>query len=157
MKAHQTVSRLRKQVRPTRLNVQLLEDRCTPAAVSVTYTDIDGDLVKVTASKPGLVAPPLDMSDLTLVGVGNLQLERLRITEAGFENANIVVSATQQPGGDGLVHVGTIDARFRDLNQVIVTGDLARIVAGDPETPDDPGLTLLQVGSMGTLGLSTGA
>lgn len=42
-----------------------LEARIAPAAVSVTYTDIDGELVKITASKHGHVAPPLTFDDLT--------------------------------------------------------------------------------------------
>jgi hypothetical protein len=34
-----------------RLSVNCLEDRCTPAVASVTYADVDGDLVKITAGR----------------------------------------------------------------------------------------------------------
>jgi len=49
----------------TRLNLQALESREVPAVASITYTDIDSDLVKIIASVPGLSRPPLDGSDLT--------------------------------------------------------------------------------------------
>jgi hypothetical protein len=51
--------------------------------------------------------------------------------------------------------VGFIDATGRDLDRVVVKGDLSKIVAGDSITANDPGLNLLRVRSMGTLGLVT--
>jgi hypothetical protein len=135
-----------------RLNLESFETRITPASASVTYTDIDGDIVRITASLPGTAIPPLDVGDLTLAGG---QLQRLTLTEAGFDGAKIVFSVTKKPGGDGLAHVGFINATGRDLDRVVVKGDLGRIVAGDAVTANDPGLNLLQVRTMGTLGLFT--
>lgn len=128
-----------------------LEARIAPAAI-VTYTDVDGDLVKITAS-----TGPLDLADLTLAGGTSGQLQKLNLTAAGFDGAKITFTVTKQPGGDGLAHVGFIDATGRDLDSVTVKGDLARIVAGDGVTTDDPGLNLLSVRSLGTLGLASGA
>jgi hypothetical protein len=135
-----------------RLNLESFETRITPASASVTYTDIDGDIVRITASLPGTAIPPLDAGDLTLAGG---QLQTLTLTEAGFDGARIVFSVTKKPGGDGLAHVGFINATGRDLDRVVVKGDLGRIVAGDAVTANDPGLNLLQVRTMGTLGLFT--
>jgi hypothetical protein len=143
--------------RRARLTLQALEDRSTPAAVSLIYTDIDGDLVKITTSKPGQVAPPLDMADLTLSGGSSGQLQTLSLTDPGFDGAKVVINAKKKPGGDGLVNVGYINATFRDLDKVIVKGDLAKIFVGDPMSLIDPGLNLLRVRSMGAMGLATGA
>jgi hypothetical protein len=130
--------------------LELLESRIAPAAV-VTYTDVDGDLVKITASKG-----PLDTADLTFVGGGTSgQLGTLDLTDPGFGGARIIFSVTKKPGGDGLAHVGFINAGGVDLDRVVVKGDLGRIGAGDAATANDPGLNLLQVRSMGTLGLAT--
>ena len=52
----------------TTTTIEPLESRIAPAAIVVTYADLDGDLVRITASKAGLVAPPLDLTDLTLTG-----------------------------------------------------------------------------------------
>src|SRR5687767_8076388 len=137
--------------------IESLESRIAPASVFVTYTDVDGDLVKITASNRGAVAPPLDkVGDLAFVGGGtDGQLATLTLTESGFDGASIVFTVTKKAGGDGLAHVGFINAGFGDLDRVIVKGDLGRIMAGDLATADDPGLNLLQVRTMGTLGLVT--
>jgi hypothetical protein len=131
--------------------VEPLEARIAPAAF-VTYTDVDGDLVKITASKG-----PLDLTDLSLTGGMSGQLTKLNLTDANFDGAKIVFTVTKKPGGDGLAHVGFIDATGRDLDSVVVKGDLARIVVGDPGSTNDPGLNLLSVRSMGTLGTFTGS
>jgi hypothetical protein len=131
-------------------SIESLESRVAPAAV-VTYTDIDGDIVKITASKG-----PLDAADLTFLGGGTSgQLATLNLTDPGFDGARIIFSVTKKPGGDGLAHVGLINAAGVDLDRVVVKGDLGAIGAGDATAANDPGLNLLQVRSMGTLGLAT--
>jgi hypothetical protein len=131
-------------------SIEPLEARVAPAAV-VIYTDMDGDLVKITASKG-----PLDAADLSFVGGGSSgQLATLHLTDPGFDGARIIFSVTKKPGGDGLAHVGFINATGVDLDRVVVKGDLGRIHAGDATTTNDPGLNLLQVRTMGTLGLVT--
>jgi hypothetical protein len=136
--------------------IEALESRIAPAAISVTYTDIDGDLVKITASKPGPAAPPLDkVSDTSFVGGGtDGQLANLILTDPGFEGASIVFTVTKKPGGDGLAHVGLINAANVDLNRVVVKGDLGKIVVGDADLAS-PGLGILRVRSLGAYGLAT--
>jgi hypothetical protein len=136
------------------MQIEPLEQRIAPAAALFTYMDLDGDLVKVTATgKAGAPAPPLDATDFAFVGGGAAgQLAKLTLTEAGFDGAKIVFSVTKSPGGDGLAHAGVIDATLIDLDQVVVKGDLGRILVGDNVISNDPGLNLLQVRTFGTLG-----
>ena len=136
--------------------IEPLESRIAPAAVFVTYTDLDGDIVKITATKAGAAVAPLDATDLTFVGGGaNGQLASLLLSAPGFDGAKIVFTVTKKPGGDGLAHVGYVNADNVDLDQVIVKGDLGRIDVGDANTAADPGLRLLSVRSMGVFGLVT--
>jgi len=137
------------------MRLQQLECRETPASVAVTYSDLDGDLVRITASRVGTIAPPLDAGDLEFVAGGiSGQLSTL-VLDNDFDGAKIVFSVTKRPGGDGLAHVGYINAGFTDLDAVIVRGDLGRINVGDDNVVDDPGLNLLDVRSLGKFGRVT--
>ncbi len=129
--------------------IEPLETRIAPASF-VTYTDIDGDLVKVTTS-----AGPLDLNDLTIVpiGVGG-QLRSLTITDAGFAGANIIFTVTKVATGDGLAHVGSINATGVDLGNVTVKGDLGAIDVGDLNFAT-PALKTLCARSMGSFGTAT--
>lgn len=133
-----------------------LESRINLAATSVTYADVDGDLVRITATLPGAAAPPLDVADLQLTGGATGQLQRLTLADAGFTGAGIVFSVVKKPGGDGLADVGSINAANIDLGRVVVKGDLGQIVVGNRNDPA-PALTLLKARSFGALGLTTGA
>lgn len=136
--------------------VEILEPRIAPASVVVSYTDVDGDLVKIIAKKPGAIAAPLDVSDLVFTdGDTDGQLATLTISDPGFDNSTIAFRVIKKPGGDGLAHVGFIDATGVDLDQVIVKGDLHRISAGSAETRHDPGLNLLKARTMGKFGSVT--
>lgn len=127
-----------------------LEVRIAPAAVSVTFNDIDGDSVKITAS-----AGPLALADLAFVGGGvGGQLATLNLTHPGFAGAKISFTVKKKAGGDGLVHVGYINATGNDLVSVALKGDLGRIDAGDNDS-DVAGLGSLSVGSLGFYGLAT--
>src|SRR5687767_9387651 len=126
------------------MNIEPLEFRIAPASVFVTYTDVDGDLVKITATRAGTIAPPLDPTDLTFVSGGaSGQLARLNLTDPAFGDVSIVFTVTKKTGGDGLAHVGFIDATGVDLDRVVIRGDLGKIVAGESATTIDPGLNLL--------------
>lgn len=136
---------------PTRLtkvstrhsSLEPLESRIAPAAAFVTYTDIDGDQVKITAS-----TGPLDLADLTFVGGGTSgQLAKLDLTDADFVGAKISFSVVKKGDGDGLVNVGYIEAPEAGfLNSVSLNGDLGRI---------DGAMFTLSVGSLGLHGLTT--
>jgi hypothetical protein len=128
-----------------------LEARIAPASASLTYTDVDGDLITITASYFFSEAPPLSLDDLTFVGGGSSgQLARLDLTDPGFNRASITFKVTKS-GGDGFVHVGMIDASGNDLGKVVVPGDLGKISMGKGST----GLNLLSVRSMGEFGVAT--
>lgn len=134
--------------------LEILESRIAPAAV-FRYTDVDGDKVTLTSST-GVDA---DLGNAAHVGGGQLQLLDLQTAMFGneFRDADLTFSVVKAAGGDGLAHVGFINATGVDLGKVTIKGDLARIVAGDATVVDDPGLKALSVRSLGVLGLATGA
>ena len=93
-----------------RLAVEPLESRLAPASAAVNYTDVDGDLVRVTATVPGPAGPPLDAADLAFTdGNPDGQLVALTLTQPGFNGARIAFAVTKKPGGDGPAHVGFIN------------------------------------------------
>ncbi len=129
--------------------IEFLENRIAPAAV-FTFTDVDGDLVKVTTSK----GTNLQLADaLTLVGG---QLQKIDLTTTAFAGTNLTVAVTTRgEAGDGAVHVGFIDATGSTLGTVLVRGDLGKIVAGT--APTKAAVTSLTVNSIGHFGTTTGA
>ncbi len=137
--------------RPAQAFIEFLEARIAPASIAINYTDLDGDLVRITASKAGAVAPPLDLTDLTLTAGASGHLTLLNLTEAGFDTASIVFSVTKAATGDGLADVRRINAGTNDLVTVLVKGDLAEIDAGSG-TDGTPAIASLSVRSMGLSG-----
>ncbi len=120
-----------------------------------TFTDVDGDLVSVSTNKGAFT-----QAHFTVVPAGTRsggQFQRLRLAGTpGFAGATISVKAKAAAGGDGLVHVGAIDATGLDLGAVTVKGDVGRIAAGDPTSPK-PAMKKLVVQSLGAFGLATQA
>ncbi len=123
---------------------------------SATFTDVDGDLVTVKASK-GL----FDGSEFTGLetganGAGQLQTLKLG---ADFTGAAITFTAkATAQGGNGFVNLGLLDATGVDLGAVKIAGDLGRIAAGTPGGDlKVPGVKSLAVQSIGLLGTSTQA
>jgi hypothetical protein len=131
-------------------SIELLEARIAPA--TLTFTDVDGDNVKITVSGSGTLTEGVNV----IISFG--QLEKLDLTDAAFQNARVKIVATRDPsaGGDGRVNVGNIDATGRDLGSVLVDGDLGQILAGSGTNPER-GLAALTVASLGRLGTTTGA
>ena len=136
------------QTQPT---IELLESRIAPASIAITYADLDGDMVKITASKAGLVAPPLDLTDLTLTGGASGHLSLLNLTEAGFNTASVLFTVTKAANGDGLADVTRINGGTNNLGAIVVKGDLAEIDAGSG-TAGTPAIGSLSVRSMGLYG-----
>jgi hypothetical protein len=131
------------------LNVELLEPRLAPASV-LTFTDVDGDKVTITASRGDISGK----ATFANVGAGQ-QLQVLDLTDAAFQGANIRTAVTRAGAGDGLVNIGRINATGRDLGIVTVKGDLAEIDAGTG--PGATAIALLRVRSLGRYGLATGS
>jgi hypothetical protein len=135
-------------MKATAPQIEPLESRIAPAVI-VAYTDIDGDIVRIVDS-----SNTLTLAALTLSGGAAGQLQELDLTAPGFAGADISFSIVRRPGGDGLAHVGFIDATGNDLGKVGVRGDLGRIVSGDATTSTQ-GLEALAVHSIGGRGLTT--
>ena len=147
--------------------LETLEHRLAPATVvslrQLTYQDIDGDNVTVTFSKPILTSDSAANTFLAF-DTGNVngsnttpqQLWRIDLRgsiAAAAKGTHITVEA-EVNGGNGVAHVGFIEATGKDLGKVTIDGDLGRIHAGD-DNLKTPALKGLFVGSMGVLGLTT--
>ena len=137
--------------------IEPLEPRIAPAvllnATTVRFTDVDGDIATVSISKGSL-----DLATnfvFHAAGRGE-QLQSISLVGTGpdFSGANLRISSVRVEGGDGSVHVGSIDARGIDLGVVKVSGDLGRIQAGD-EDAITAGIDFLKVRSLGRFGLGT--
>lgn len=149
------------------MNIEPLELRIAPATLvnpaTLTYTDIDGDKVTVTASTGAFVfANPPNGTAFTdtfvftapnAIGGQQLQLVDLR-QGSGFQGADLTFSVVKAGSGDGLAAVGLILATGIDLGKINVKGDLNEIDCGDDDTTT-PGLELLSVRSLGRYGDAT--
>ena len=113
---------------------------------TITFTDVDGDLVKVTASKGKVTA---DM--LTFGPDGGLFLVDLTVGGTFKDGANLTFSVKKIAGGDGIINVGAIIATGIKLGTVKVTGNLGQIdVGGDPHKSAIKSLTVGSFGDNGT-------
>ena len=113
---------------------------------TVTFTDVDGDLVKVTTSKGKVTA---DM--LTFGPDGGLFLVDLTVGGTFKDGANLTFSVKKIAGGDGIINVGAIIATGIKLGTVKVTGNLGQIdVGGDPHKSAIKSLTVGSLGDNGT-------
>ncbi len=151
-------------------SLELLESRIAPAVLLshrvVLYSDVDGDTVTVTFSKPILTAATF-ASGLTFVdsparadGSIPQTLAKISLVDMAVESGGLAldISVDAVPsllhGGNGHVNVGAIDALTRgsshnvDLGVVRVRGDLGVIEAGDFNL-DTPGLRVLVADSFG--------
>lgn len=125
-----------------------------PGGKSVTFRDVDGDLVTVKTTKG--VFDGSEFSGVELGANGAGQLQKLKL-DGDFTGANITFTAVRTAnGGNGFVNVGFLDATGVDLGVVSIPGDLGRIAAGtvggDAKVP---GLKALTLQSFGLLGRST--
>jgi hypothetical protein len=138
---------------PTQSSIEILEGRIAPAAV-FTFTDIDGDTVKITSSK-GTVADlqaalnPLPVDSTTPTQILSLNLG------AVFKGADISIVAGASTTDAAFVNIGFINAAGIDLGKVTVDGDLNRIVAGDGNSKT-AGLRALTVNSFGKFDVTPG-
>lgn len=132
------------------MSIELLEPRIAPASV-LTFTDVDGDIVKVITSHGDLTGK----ASFADAGLGRLQLQTLDLTDPAFAGADISTVVTKGPHGDGLVNIGFIAATGRDLGKVTISGDLGGIFCGDGKVATGPGLQALNVGSLGIYGGAT--
>jgi hypothetical protein len=126
---------------------------------AIAYTDIDGDQVVVTISKPVLTAGNVNaVFKFDNGGVGGpslngQQLQLIDLAALATNGLNLAVTVTAG-GGDRLANIGYIKSKGFDLGTVTIPGDLGRIDAGDL-VPATAGLKSLYVRTLGRLGLDT--
>lgn len=124
--------------------LELLEPRIAPAAI-LTFTDVDGDVVKVSSDKA--IA-----AKVSFTATGNPA--SIDVTGPGLDGASLAFTVTKSAIGDGLVNIGRIVATGLDLGAVTVPGDLAKIVCGNVNNPL-PGLKSLTAKSFGNFNVAT--
>lgn len=131
--------------------IEPLEPRIAPASI-FTFTDVDGDLVKVKSNK-GILTGKVHLVDQ---GGDKNQLVELDLRDSLFQGANITITVKKVRGGigDGMVNVGYINAKGVDLGNVVVPGDIGRIDAGDGNSAK-PAIKSLIAKSLGTFGSTT--
>ena len=113
-------------------SIELLEARIAPA--SLTFTDVDGDLVHVTVSGSATTAQ-LDAAVHRVPSGAGFEITSVAFGgRSVFKNADITIVADLAGGGDGLVNVGRINARGIDLHDITIDGNLVEIDAGDTNT-----------------------
>jgi uncharacterized repeat protein (TIGR01451 family) len=119
-----------------------------------SFIDTDGDRAKLSVSKGELSLSDLDFAfNATNTG---LQLQSLNLFDDGteFAGAKVTLTASKKAGGDGLVHLGLLNAGGSDLGKVTIKGDLGRIFAGDSSS-SAAGVASLSTHSVGLFGLVT--
>lgn len=100
---------------------------------TATFTDWNGDLVTIRTSKGTFDRSQFRLSSPNPL-TGGSHLIYADFSEASFGDefakANITITAKRGPnGGDGLVNVGTLDARGTALGRVSIDGDLQQVDA----------------------------
>ena len=92
-------------------SIESLESRIAPATLvdahTVTYTDVDFDLVTIKSSKGAFVDPNVNSSDFTFTGLPafgqRLVLRDLSNDGITFKGATLTITAQRTAaGGDGL-------------------------------------------------------
>jgi hypothetical protein len=136
-------------------SAEVLESRIAPATLTggvLSYTDVDGDEVKITFSKRLDLDAADFVFDTAFDAAGPQKLLRIDLgdDDARAAGTNITMKVTTA-GGDGKADVGEIIASNLDLGTVTILGDLRKIVAGDA-TEKTPAVKGLTVGSFGLQG-----
>jgi len=138
-----------------------LESRIAPATLTgntLSYTDIDGDLVTIKFTTGGELSAGNFVFSTGGVDGSNAtpqQLQTIQFSGAEFEGTSMKMKVQMPVGGwtDSQAHIGAVLAENIDLKNVILKGDLGRIVCGSADA--DFGIKKLDVFSTGTQGIST--
>lgn len=135
-----------------------LEARIAPATLTgrtLSYTDIDGDQVKITFTLGTYAETDFTFDTANFGDPGPQQLQSLNFSgDTDKDKTSIAMKVTRVAGGDGQAHIGWIDATDIDLGTVSILGDLGRINAGD-DALETAGVKALKVASMGVFGADT--
>ena len=134
--------------------IERIESRIAPAKLVgsvLTYTDLDGDAVKITFTKAAMDASRLQFASGGVDGNADLPQKLRSIDLTGLTGAGFTAVATPRSGvGDGFVNIETIVATDTDLGGITLDGDLHAINAGDSSFAV-PGVKSLTLHSWGVL------
>jgi hypothetical protein len=145
----------------TAMNIEPLEPRIAPASLTMgskllTYTDIDGDLVKVTFTKATMTEGDFDFfPGAFLAGDTTTPQKLLTLNLVGKTGAGFTLTATPQKDGAGQLHgdshanIFEINGVTTDLGTIKVDGDVMGLNAGDGDFTNGLGLKSLNVVSLG--------
>jgi|GEM_PF-3301196 len=117
-------------------SLEALETRIAPASINaagtvLTYTDIDGDLVKITFTKVKVTDANFTFSTGTATDGVDTARTLDKINLIGAAGAGFTLTATPKGGkGDSHANIGEIDALATNLGTVSVDGDVNRVTAG---------------------------
>jgi hypothetical protein len=112
---------------------------------TATFTDVDGDLVKVSVSKGDLHNADFDLISADGSTASFLKL-KLNNT---FDGSKLSIFAKPTAaGGDGHVNLGFLDATGVDLGAVTVPGNVEHLTIGNAATPA-AAVKSLTIGSLG--------
>jgi hypothetical protein len=129
-------------MKPFLPSLEVLEQRIAPAAIS-TYTNPEGGTVKITTSK----GTDAELgATMTFINAGQgMTLDIMDLaSHPVFRGTDLLFEVT----GPGSADVSLLDAHGLDLGQVVVLGDVGKILAGDAAL-STPGAKSLHVGSLG--------
>lgn len=111
-----------------------LENRISPAALVgnvLTYTDIDGDLVKVTFTNASMTPQDFGFSTGLVDGTTNSPQGLSFVALTGRTGGGFTLTATPHLGkGDSHANVLIIDGSDTDLGVIAVDGDVSQMAAG---------------------------
>lgn len=139
------------------LRLESLEARFTPATLvnpkTITFQDSAGNTATVAFNKP--VLSDANVGSIFTFDAGGVNGDN------GIKQKLLSVDLIDLPGGLSLsvtgtdangtptrADVGIINATDKDVKSIFVSGDISRVIAGDPNTRT-PGLGKLSVGSIG--------
>lgn len=117
-------------------SLEALEARIAPASINaagnvLTYTDIDGDLVKITFTKVKVTDANFTFSTGTATDGIDTPRTLDKINLVGANGAGFTLTATPKGGkGDSHANIGEIDASAANLGIVSVDGDVNRMTVG---------------------------
>lgn len=138
--------------------VESLEQRIAPASLidskTITYKDVDGDIVKVAITKGAFSENSFTFDNGSFASGNNNTnpqiLEKFDLSDLQHAGTDIKITVLKGTSGDGLVNLGAILATGNDIGKVSVQGSLVKIEAGDALTLGK-GMTSLSAVSLGKL------
>lgn len=141
--------------------IESLEPRVAPASLTMggrllTYTDSDGDLVRVAFSNAVMAASDFDFgADGFLSGDTTTPQQLDAVDFIGKTGAGLALTASRQLAGDGHAKIGLINGMGTDLGEIRVDGDVGRVVAGDDVLENGPGISIFAALNLGKIGISS--